>query len=470
MHKIFKKKSAPGNDGIKNINLINLSYLGKLRLLNIFNNSWKHGKLINDWKIAEVIMLKKKDNDCSNPNNYRPISLTKCKGKLMEKLIKYRLISFLNKHDILSPYQSGFRSNRQTTDNLFYFNQKTFEAFDEKKTTIGLVLDIQQAFDKIWHTGLLYKLSKINLPKKLGNWIKDSISKRKYYVKVDKAKSDIFTTTAGLFQGTILSPILFSIFINDITEINNLPTNKISTLLFADDLFAFFADKNINRLFIIMQKYITNLELWFNKWRLQLSTNKCSYNIFRKGNLPNNIKNKKLILFSSDLKIDKNPTYLGLTIDSKLKYKTHADNIKEKCTRCLNVISNLSYKNWSLKTEEKLTVYKCLIRSKMEYAAPALFISKYYIQLMNGIQYKALKIIFKEKTGVSSTSLHNKAKISTISNRFNLLSKNYFKNSIVNLNPLNTSLYNTMNHSSGENKTPIEQIIELGDMNSNEGI
>lgn len=107
--KTLKIKSAPGNDGIKNFNLTNLSTLGKIHCLRIFNKSWNSGILIEDWKTAEVKMIKKKDNDLSNPMNYRPISLTKCIGKLMGKLIKRRLVYFLDKYNLISIYQSGFR-------------------------------------------------------------------------------------------------------------------------------------------------------------------------------------------------------------------------------------------------------------------------------------------------------------------------------------------------------------------------
>ena len=147
-------------------------------------------------------MLKKKDDHLSNPNNYRPISLTKCLCKLMEKLVKNRLTLFLNKHNLLSNYQSGFREKRQTTDNIL--SQKFFEAYDEGKSACGLVLDIQKAFDKVWKNGILYKLSTLKIAKKLGYWIKDLISDRKFYVKIEQDKSDLFVTTAELAQCAIL--------------------------------------------------------------------------------------------------------------------------------------------------------------------------------------------------------------------------------------------------------------------------
>ena len=250
--KTLKLKSAPGSDGIKNIAISKLSFLGKTHLLRVLNKSWNSGKLIQDWKTAEVTMHKKKNSDESNPNNYRPISLTKCLGKLTEKMIKIRLVYFLEKYNLISDFQSGFREKRQTTDNLFYLSQKIMESFDEKKSTLGVVFDIMKAFDKIWQDGLIFKLSKLNLPKKLGAWIISFIKNRKFYVKVEDSTSEHHEIEAGLGQGTVLSPILFSIYINDITELTNNPTNKISNLLFADDLFGAVSDKNIRGLFILM--------------------------------------------------------------------------------------------------------------------------------------------------------------------------------------------------------------------------
>ncbi len=112
-----------------------------------------------------------------NYANYRPISLTKCFGKLTERIVKIRLVAFLDRYNYISDYQSGFRKRRQTTDNLFFLCQKTLESFDENSYTCGVVFDIHKAFDKVWQDGLIYKLAKLELPKKLGNLIVDFIKK-----------------------------------------------------------------------------------------------------------------------------------------------------------------------------------------------------------------------------------------------------------------------------------------------------
>ena len=455
-------KSAPGNDGIRYLHLKNLSQKGKLHCLRIFNKSWKSGKLIADWKIGEVTMIGKDKNNLNDPVNYRPISLTKCMGKIMEKIVNNRLVYFLNKHDVISNFQSGFRSKRQPTDNLLFLSQKAFEAYGCKKMMCGVVMDIQKAFDKVWHKGLIYKMSKLNLPVRMGKWIKDSVEGSQFYVKVGKEKSDLYNVTAGVFQGRILSPLLFSIYINDIELINKTPTNKVDTLMFADDIFSLTADHNIRRLFILMQQYLDKTEKWFKLWRMKLSAHKCYYSIFTKGNVSRRIKDNKLKLYicGAEIKPNDNIKYLGITLDRKLNLVKHTKNMLDKCQVGLNVLRNLANKRWALNNESLLRVYKCLVRSKMEYAAPTLITSQYYIQAMQSIQYKALRIILKKKPRFSSTEMHTEANILTMGQRFAELSVNYLKMAEKNNNPLVKLLSDGMS-GQGNELTPLVKIRNL---------
>ena len=227
-------------------------------------------------------MIEKKDVDLIDPNNYRPISLTNSIAKLTEKLIKNRLVSFLDKYNILNDRQSGFRAKRQTLDNLFYFSQKTFEAMDDNQKVCGVVFDIKKAFDKIWLKGLIFKLSKLNLPKFMGRWIENFINNRKFLVKVGDSRSNLFNIETGLAQGSALSSILFIIYINDMLDLNKYPNDKIYGQLFAVDLSTFNIDKNLKRLQIQMNRYLKHLEAWLNKWRLSMAPHKCSFTIYAK--------------------------------------------------------------------------------------------------------------------------------------------------------------------------------------------
>ena len=117
-------------------------------------------------------MIPKTPNDSHNINNYRPISLTNTIVKLLETMIKKRLIDYLEGENLIIDNQSGFRKNKRTIDNIFYFKQKCLEAFHKKEKVCGILFDIEKAFDKVWHDGLLYKIHETKIPVKIANWIK----------------------------------------------------------------------------------------------------------------------------------------------------------------------------------------------------------------------------------------------------------------------------------------------------------
>ena len=390
--KSLNKKSATGPDGVNNKHLTNLSALAKSVLLKILNISWRDSIVLQDWKISKMIMIQKDPNDTQDPNKYRPISVTNTIVKLLEKLVQKRLISFIEKHRLLIKNQSGFRKNRQTTDNIVYFCQKTAEAFDGNEKVCGVIFDIMKAFDKVWHNGLLFKLSKHGIPKRLGYWIQNFLSNRKFFVQIENHKSNLFDIQTGVPQGAILSPVLFALFINDIIECSAYPNHKIMSLLFADDLFAFNRDKNINRLRIQMQRYLNKLEKWLTKWRLNIAANKCSFTIYTKGKVPKelNCNSFNLKIFNENIPINHNPKYLGVTFNRNLNFTKHTEIIREKCLKLVNIIKCLTFKKWSLDNKLMLNVYKTLIRSKIEYAPQILLLNEKNIERLNGIQYKVL--------------------------------------------------------------------------------
>jgi hypothetical protein len=133
------------------------------------------------------------------------------------------------------------------------------------------------------HQGLLFKMHNLKVSPKIAKWIKKFLKNREFYVEINKQRSENKKISTGVPQGSILSPILFIMYVNDIpTTTKNYSKNE--SLLFANDLFSFYSDKNLNRIQIIMQRYLKNLESWFHKWRLKTSGSKCSYNIYQKNN------------------------------------------------------------------------------------------------------------------------------------------------------------------------------------------
>lgn len=131
--------------------------------------------------------------------------------------------------------------------------QKCETSFADGQKICGVVFDIEKAFDKVWHQGLLFKLHKICVPMKIGIWIKGFLNKRKFFVSLNGCISLLKLIHTGVPQGAILSPLLFLIFVNDIPKVEHYDTSE--SLLYGDDLFHFYADKNINRIKIVVQKY-----------------------------------------------------------------------------------------------------------------------------------------------------------------------------------------------------------------------
>jgi hypothetical protein len=182
----------------------------------------------------------------------------------------------LSKNKIIIKQQSGFRAHRQTKDNLFYLCQRNVEAFNRKMKNCVIFFDISKAFDKVCHNGLLFKLICHKFDKYIISWINELLNGRNFKIKINNILSDEYQIEVGVPQGGVLSPILFSIYINDII-FDKIIFNKSITesTLFADDLATSCTAKNIKTLEKIFKLFMEKLENWLIKWRLCINPNKC---------------------------------------------------------------------------------------------------------------------------------------------------------------------------------------------------
>jgi hypothetical protein len=434
-----KSETSPGSDKISNIMIQKLEAKSLDRLLFIFNKSVEEGVVPSEAKISTITMIPKKTDNPSSPTNYRPISLTSCLVKILERIMCNRLYKFLCKNNILIEEQSGFRRNRRTSDNLYYLTQKVAESFNRGKRALCIFFDICKAFDKVWHNGLIYKLAKANVPDYLINWIQNFLTNRKFCVNVNGEMSELREIEAGVPQGSVLSPLLFSIFINDIPIRKN-PNGSQSTL-FADDLASTFFFKKKGIVENQIKNYLLDLELWLTKWKMKMAAHKCNYILFSKNK--KNDPKFELKLFGEKINQIPNAKFLGLTFDSHLNFSANVEEIKSKCVNRLNVIKILSNRKWNLKKQTLVNLYKSLIGSVLDYSFPTINnITPDILNKMQAVQNRAVRVIFKKYTD-SNEEVENfseKIGLMSVANRLSELNEKYVVACLDSENPLITRL------------------------------
>jgi hypothetical protein len=228
------RKSA-GPDGILPEFLVHLGNNAMKALLRLINLTWTTG-IPSEWRKGEILPILKAGKDPGVLNSYRPISLTSVMCKLTERLIANRLNHYLEKFCCLSDRQAGFRKYRNTTEQIVRLTQEIKDGFHQKKSTVAVLVDFQTAFDRVWRKGLLRKLTDIGICGNMYRWIKSFLDQRFIRVRYGPAVSAYKQTRQGLPQGSVLSPVLFNIMINDIVEHVMCSQAGVQALLFADDL------------------------------------------------------------------------------------------------------------------------------------------------------------------------------------------------------------------------------------------
>ena len=417
--KNLNKKVSLDAANISNKILRRMSAKAQTIILKLFNLCLEKKVIPKSWKQSRVTMIQKKSNDTRNPANYRPISVTLCLARLFERIMLKRLQGHLRKNDIIVTEQSGFRKNRQTKDNITFLTQKVIEQFSVGKKIISVFFDIASAFDKVWHRGLLIKLIAIKTPYYLLCIISAFLEDRKFTVKINSSTRDMKSASSGVPQGGVLSPTLFSIFINDLPLTNI--KNESFSMLFADDLVCSFVYKDKHIAQSKVEEHLKKLEMWSNKWRLTFAPKKSNVLVFSK-------KRKIDQMYNEIIPQSKEVKFLGITFDSKLNFKAHTQNIESSCKNRLNVIKVLSGKFWNLNKKVLLSIYKLIMRSLMEYSSIINNVAnEKTIERLQVLQNHALRTILHKRREDGKSIIHEMANVPLIKNRFQELNERYFE-------------------------------------------
>jgi hypothetical protein len=275
----LKTHKAEGADGVSNEMLRRLGPRAKEALLSVYNKSWLRKEVPTEWRRATIIPILKPHKPPEKPGSYRPISLTSCVGKLMERLVQERTMHLLESSHVLDNNQAGFRGLRSTEDQAVRISQAVSDGFNAKKMkrTVLVLVDFKRAFDTVWKLALYKKMLDLGLPPCYVQWVRQFLSDRYARVAYGVSKSRYYRFEDGLPQGTVLSPLLFLCFINDIAAL--LPEG-VEVSLFADDLALWTQNEDREAAEELMQRALKTLEEWAQKWKLQISIEKTEVTYF----------------------------------------------------------------------------------------------------------------------------------------------------------------------------------------------
>ena len=379
------KPTAPGHDKIPYEIYSNLPENTKKILLSLINASWNTTHIPASCKHAILVPILKPNKDPHCTKSYRPIALLPCFMKIMERMMNERLQWFTEKHSILPPFISGFRQGRSATDNIVLLENTVQKTINNKGYTIVVFLDIAQAYDAVIIEGLLTKLSTRGIKGKMLKFLQNYLTDRTFQVRVRSQLSETKKLKKGLPQGSILSPLLFNLMMSDI------PTNDhVGILTYADDIAIYMSGTNIKFIGKKIQDYLIQLDNWFDKWGLTLSTSKTVPMLFTKRCNPAFpiIKLKGIQLTFMD-----SHKFLGVTFDSKLQWHPHIENITKRCKRKLNFLRCLAGTSWGSSSKSLLLVYRSYIRSLLDYGCEAYDSAAESVKRpLDSIQYQALRI------------------------------------------------------------------------------
>ena len=360
----LRNKSSIGIDGISSILLKQVKNELCKPITYLINCSINTGVFPDDLKIAKVIPIFKK-NDKNLLDNYRPISILPAISKIFEKIIHKQINSHFTLHKLFYTGQYGFRHGHSTELAATELIDRIAFSMDKGEIPINIFMDLSKAFDTIDHDILTYKLKHYGFKDNSLSLLSSYLTGREQFVEFNDVKSNCIPITTGVPQGSILGPLLFIIYLNDI----NLSSDKFQFLTYADDttLFVIFdsayeqSDENIS------QDDVLNAELekvadWLSLNRLSLNKDKTKCMIFRNYNkivLP-----PKLVIKNQIIEQVNNFNFLGIILDSNLNWKAHTESIGKKISKTIGIMNRLKHylPMYTLKT-----IYNSLINSRLNY-------------------------------------------------------------------------------------------------------
>ena len=370
-------------------------------MLNIFNEIWKGGNFPPSWREAIIIPIPKPGKDDTDTANYRPIALTSCVCKTMERMINERLIWFLETSAILISTQSGFRKARSTIDHLVRLETFIREGFIKGEHVVALFFDLEKAYDTTWKYGIMRDLHKMGLRGRLPLFIDKFLTDRTFRVRIGTSYSDTYDQEMGVPQGSILSVTLFIIKINSIVDCIS---PDVDSSLYVDDFHICYRSRKMEIIERHIQLNLNRLQQWADENGFKFSKNKtvCMHFCHKRKAHADPILN----LDGTQIPVVEQTKFLGLYFDKKLSFIPHIKYLKKKCQNALNLLKVVAHTDWGGDRVVLLQIYDSLIRSKLDYGCSVYGSArKSYIQMLDPVQNQGLRLCLGAFRTSPATSL-----------------------------------------------------------------
>lgn len=351
----------------------------------LINKTFKEGQIPEIWKDANVSALFKNKGSKTDPSNYRPVSLTCISCKICEKTVREVLMKHMSDNNLFTDCQYGFREKRSCVLQLIDVLDDLTNAFDKSYQSDVIYLDIKKAFDTVPHRRLLLKLQAYGIEGEVLSWIKDFLKNRRQKVVVNSVDSDWQNITSGIPQGSVLGPVLFIIYINDMPDVLTSVCK-----IFADDskIYRSIQDPSDQD---SIQEDLLHLCDWSEKWLLQFSFPKCKVIQYGQVKYEYTYQMKNQQDEFINIPLEEEEKDLGITFEKTLKFNKHVLSVVNRCNKLIGLVKRtFQYMNKDL----FLQLYKSLIRSIIDYGIIVWYpITKKNIQLIENIQRRATRIV-----------------------------------------------------------------------------
>ncbi|GJQ65109.1 hypothetical protein Trydic_g7254 [Trypoxylus dichotomus] len=432
--KSFRPTKAPGPDGVTYRVLKHAPKKFVMHMTNICNAMLRLRHFPSQWKLADVVMIPKPGQSHNWPQNYRPISLLPVMSKIADRIILARLREETDDLDVIPDCQFGFRREHSTTHQVLRLVEHIKEGFNRRECTGAVFLDVAKAFDKVWHQGLLAKMHRAGISKAMVKLVHSFLRKRTFQVKLEGRRSTTRTATAGVPQGSAISPLLFNIYTSDIPT-----TAHVNLAMYADDVCIYSRSLNARVIDRRLQAALDTLRDWYAKWRIAVHPQKSTAVLFaiggrrrRKfGNAPDLTFQGGIIPWQREV------TYLGVTLDSRVNWGAHINRVLDRGRKMFGTLYPMMAGGGRLDPSLKVRIYKTVLRPTITYASAVWATAlPTHIKKLEAFQSRTLRSALSAPWYVRNTTIQEDTGVEPLMDFIRRIAARFFEQAVDHSNPL----------------------------------